>query len=283
MARQPEPLERSAGLGLEWAEAHCQGCRAYHGLWQYRRIAGGIASFAVDGAVYQAIIAALRREEGLRRVLISATADYALQAVVRDAFAAAGDDETAPEITVMDRCATPLRLNAWLAADRGGSVETRRGHLLEADLGGPYDLAISHSLFFWFNEAERERLAERWFAALRPGGRVMLSNRVQAQGPIAPQGSTAALVAELTKAAPLIPADTLSRLLELAPELLKTWGGVRVESVDALTRPFALAGFELEAVFSTNDVMPGVKDIDTVPGRSSLGGKRHLVLARRPG
>ncbi|HKY95849.1 MAG TPA: class I SAM-dependent methyltransferase [Kiloniellales bacterium] len=281
--RLPEPLELSAPLALDWAETHCGRCRAYHGLWQYRRIAGGVAALGADGAIYQAIIAALRREEGLSRILISATADYALQAVVRDAFRAVGAAETAPQITVADRCATPLLLNAWLAAERGGTVATRQGDLLEMELGGPYDLTISHSLFFWFSESERERLTARWFAALRPGGRVLLSNRVMKAPPIDAKHSTAKLIGELQAAAPLFPPSVLPRLLELAPSLAAVWGGNKVESIAALTGPFSRAGFEIEAVLVANDVLPNMRDVDTLPGRPVGAGKRHLVLARRPG
>lgn len=284
LRRLPEPLERSAPLALEWAAAHCDGCRAYHGLWQYRRITGGVAALGADGAIYQAIVAALQREDGIGRILISATADYALQAVVRDAFLGNGLDETAAAITVVDRCQTPLLLNAWFAAERGGSVETRRGRLLEADLGGPYDFALSHSLFFWFDPSERERLAARWFAALRPGGRVLLSNRVSALAArVDAKHSTAKLVEELQAAAPLLSADVLRRLLDLAPGLAATWGSHAVDSVEALTGPFAGAGFEIEAVLVANEVLPGMKDVNTMPGRTVSAGKRHLVLARRPG
>lgn len=282
LERLPEPLERSAPLGLEWAETHCGQCKAYHGLWQYRRITGGVAGGA-DGAIYQAIVARLVREEGLRHVLISATADYALQALVRDGFRAAGRDEGEAAITVIDRCKTPLLLNRWLAAERGAAVETRQGELLRADLGGPYDLAISHSLFYWFTPAERPLLAARWFAALRPGGRVLLSNRIS-QNPIVPaKVSTPALLAELRGAAERLPATLLPRLLELAADLHRVWSDNRVESVQALTEPFAAAGFEIEAVLVADDVLPAMRDVNTMPGKLPGGGKRHLVVARRPG
>jgi SAM-dependent methyltransferase len=284
-ARAKEPLAASAPLALDWAESHCQGCRAYHGLWQYRRLIGGVVALDADGPIYQAVLAALAREEGLRRVLIAAAADYAVQAIVRDAFRGIGEEESAAQITVVDRCATPLLVNAWLAQRRGGSIVTRQGNLLDVALGDRYDIVLSHSLFHWFSPQERCRLTERWFEALRPGGRVLLSNRVRPfneQGLPDTESLSAALVRELEGASDRLPADALPRLLALAPEMHRKNEHHLARSIDEVTRPFEAAGFEIEAVMVAEDLLPGMQDRDTFFGLRLAEAKRHLVLARRP-
>ncbi len=49
---------------------------------------------------------------GITRILISGAADYALLARI---VTMASRHNATPEITVLDRCETPLRLNSWYA------------------------------------------------------------------------------------------------------------------------------------------------------------------------
>jgi hypothetical protein len=229
-------------------------------------------------------VARLAEVEGLRRILIAASADYAQQAVVRDAFLGVGGSESDPQILVVDRCATPLRLNAWLAEWRGGSVETRQGDLLDMDLGRGHELILSHSLFYFFSAEQRVQLAQRWYTALAPGGRVLLSNRIRygAPQPVPDEKtSTAVLIREIESARDRLSPAVLPRLLALAPQLYGSWMQHRLYGLESLLMPFAAAGFEIEALLVADDFLGPQPDRSSMPGEEASA-KRHLVVARRP-
>jgi hypothetical protein len=113
--RIAEPLLESAPLAFTTAMARCthdSACQVYHALWQYLRIAEIVRSVRVDGPIYAAVAERLARAGQLRRVLITATADYSMLAHVAHGARRAGADV---EFSIIDQCATALHLNAWYA------------------------------------------------------------------------------------------------------------------------------------------------------------------------
>ena len=55
---------------------HDSACQVYHALWQYLRLAEIVRSVRVDGPIYAAVAERMARAGQLRRVLITATADF---------------------------------------------------------------------------------------------------------------------------------------------------------------------------------------------------------------
>lgn len=176
-------LRESAALALGWSQQFCgtdaggkPDCGWYHGFWQIARVmgigkeAGGHSNF---------LSAALRehaRDGRFRRVLVSGTVDYAMPALVYEAYAL----ENAPvELTVVDWCETPLLLSRWYGARVGQTVRTVRSNILDMCEPGAFDLVLTNSFLGYFTAEQRQRLFAVWADLLRPGGKAILSNRLR--------------------------------------------------------------------------------------------------------
>jgi hypothetical protein len=99
-----EDLAQLAASQYRLADRYCDRCRNFHALWPYRRVARIAGAAEAGGGALESILAdAFAR--GRRKVVIAGAADTGLLALT--ARAGAGRDI---EITVIDRCRTPLEL-----------------------------------------------------------------------------------------------------------------------------------------------------------------------------
>lgn len=172
----------SAPLAWDAAEELChrdreghRPCVAYHRLWQYLALLGIVRSIRADTRFLIDAFRRAAREEGARRILISGAADYGMLAHVVEAFEL---EALEPQITVVDRCATPLMLNRWYAARCGLTVETRQADVLCYQPDAPADVVCSHSFLGWFTPTDKRRLAMAWHDMLVPGGIVVTTRRL---------------------------------------------------------------------------------------------------------
>lgn len=176
-----EPLRESAPVAFQLAMACCRSpeggasCRPYHAVWQYLRLAGEARSVKVDGALYVAAAERLARQGRLRRVLITATADYSLMAHLALGARRGG---AAPVFHVVDRCETSLRMNRWYADEMELALETTQSDVLDFASSQRFDLISAHSFVQWLPAADRPRLFALWRRHLTETGRVCFSNRV---------------------------------------------------------------------------------------------------------
>jgi SAM-dependent methyltransferase len=177
-----EPLQSTAPLAREYAIRFCRsglagrgGCFWYHGIWQYLRLLGVAASPERHAGFFGRAFASLAADGGFSRVLICGTADYALLAHLVRAYGQAGGRA---RTTIIDRCETPLALCRWYAARVGEKVETARAEALDYRPARPFDLICTHSFLSRFPAVRREGLMAAWRAALRPGGRLVTSTRL---------------------------------------------------------------------------------------------------------
>jgi hypothetical protein len=122
-----EPLAESATLARRLAPRTCRpigpgtrDCAPYHGLVQYLRLLGVVASPLRQGRFYRDALRDVPPAPHTR-VLIAGAADYCMLALVLDAYR---DRAGALEVTVIDRCPTPLELCRWYAARAGVPVTT---------------------------------------------------------------------------------------------------------------------------------------------------------------
>jgi len=83
------------------------------------------------------------------------------------------------QITVVDRCETPLMLNRWYAARAGASIATARADILELREAQAYDAICTHSFLVLFSPEQRRALLARWRGLLRPGGKVVTVVRLR--------------------------------------------------------------------------------------------------------
>jgi SAM-dependent methyltransferase len=162
-ARFGEDLPTMAAQAYALADRYCSHCRNFHALWPYRRLARmcGAAESGADEIerTLTRLIAA-----GGKRILIAAAADTGLLATV--ARAGAGLD---PEITVVDRCETPLELCRRYASECGLPVDTRIVDLNALDLAG-FDVVYANSVLQFIPVDLRVNMLTRVRRSLRPGG-----------------------------------------------------------------------------------------------------------------
>lgn len=198
-----EPLALSAALARSWAAEQCMHdagagpCDAYHGFWQTMRLMRLGATLGGHPGHYLEAIAAWaaqpRHGGAPRRVLVSGCADYSMLAHVWHAGAAVAADM---DITVLDICPTPLRLNTWLAERHGRSVRTVCEDIRTHRPGAAYDLVITSSFLGFFHPSDRPELFQAYRAMLRDGGQLVFSNRLRAAPEHEPVGFTPAQAAQ---------------------------------------------------------------------------------------
>jgi len=94
---------------------------------------------------------------------------------VLDAFSR---ERVVPEITLVDRCATPLKLCRWYAERFGYAIETVPCDLTEFRPERPYDLICVHSLLSCIPSERHQALVATWHGLLRPGGLLMMANNL---------------------------------------------------------------------------------------------------------
>ena len=186
--RLAEPLAESAAMQLELAEEFCRDdCRWYHGPRLYLRALGIVRGIRPDTPFVLDAIGQVAATTDHAKVLVSGTADYAMLAHVVTAFRAAGRPLT---VTVLDKCLTPLRMNAWYGERVGVPVEVHHGDVFDLPGEEVFDLVCSHAFLGRFDAAGRRRLAAKWYALLKPGGTVVTAHRwrhvnVDAEFPLA--------------------------------------------------------------------------------------------------
>lgn len=286
-----EPLAASAKLALDWSQSLCRqeggegrdpGCAWYHGSWQMLRLLGLFHSIRSDDDFF---LAGLQQEieAGARRILVSGAADYALQARI---MAAAGSNRRAIKLTVLDRCATPLKLNAWYAAQLGMKIETVQNDVLCYQPAEPFDLVCTHSFLCFFDAESRVRLIGNWYDMLAPGGAVMTAQRVRCADREAIISYNNAQIASLVQTARDL-AVTAGAAHEITPELAghlargyatHHWTHL-IGSVRELRTPFEECGYVLET-FEPPGATQHVLDVPGTP--NPQGSQRWRILARKP-
>lgn len=284
-----EPLAESAMLARDWAREHCvqagygqTGCAWYHGAWQALRLFGVFQSIRSDDEFILPALTSMLTE-GVRRILISGAADYALLARV---VAAAGARRGDLRVTVVDRCATPLKLNAWYGERAGIAVDVVQGDILEFDAPGAFDLVCTHSFICFFAPGDRQRLLQQWWACLAPGGRVLTAQRARTEDHLPVIRYSGHEVEQLAARAYQL-AGTQGSMAGFSPELVRDlaigyganhWTYL-VRTPQSIRDLFEDQGFELETFTSPGNHQ---KVVDRPGTPNQAGSVRWRVLARRP-
>jgi SAM-dependent methyltransferase len=191
-----EPLTESAPIAHRLAREHCrkdpttgEDCAWYHGFWQYMR-AMNVAK--VLGEQAQFVVEALRsaaRSGQFARVLVSGSADYSMPAHVLWAYRAEG---AALDLEVVDLCETPIAMTRWYAERVGARVTGYVSDIVAFESARPYDVVMTNSFLGYFDLPARARLFDRWARLLRPGGKLVITNRIRTGVGYEPVGFTAA-------------------------------------------------------------------------------------------
>lgn len=257
-------------------------CAWYHGFWPYMRLLDYGSSPELHKGFYLEGLAPLAAG-GEPRILISGAADFAMLEVAREAFAGG---RARPEFTVIDRCETPLALCRWFTGQAGFAIETQAADVLAYEAAPGFDAIVTHSFLGNFPPEVRPRLAQRWFALLRPGGRVLTINRVRGREAAAATrfstqeagGFQARLLADLERHRAYLPCPP-AQIAALAEPYLREKRSHPVRTREELADLFHGAGFELEcfAELEASDPGRGRPSGPTMPGGASY----MKVIARR--
>ena len=176
-----EPLMVSAPIAFQIAHERCPppenpaSCRGYHAVWQYLRLADQARSLKVDGGLYAATAERLARMGTLRRVLVTATADYSMLAHLAFGARCGGAD---PVFHIVDRCASALELNRWYGDRMGLKVELTQSDVLQFESAHVSDLVCAHSFVSWVRVEDRPALFGQWRKNLSDEGRLCFTTRV---------------------------------------------------------------------------------------------------------
>lgn len=181
-----EPLAVSAPLARRWAGELCRkdpatggDCSWYHGLWQDLRSVGLAASPEHQAGFFLEAFQEVARRPGRKRVLISGAADYSILAYV---LGACDENGVEADVTVLDRCETPLALNRWYAERLGKTISTVGGDIFHYEGALPFDVICSHSFLGQIFREKRPALIDRWARLLAPDGVIVTVNRVRPAG-----------------------------------------------------------------------------------------------------
>lgn len=182
MTASPPPMDLS-GLRIpppdqvqELARQNCLDCAWYHGFWPLVR-ALGLGTVPEDhAAFYSTALDGWREAEATDRVLVCGAADASMPWLIHRILRGGGH---APELTILDRCATPLALCRDAFREAAIAVRTVRSEVLDAHLPESFDLIVTHSFLGYFTASERPLLFAQWFNWLRSGGRVLTVNRLR--------------------------------------------------------------------------------------------------------
>jgi hypothetical protein len=166
-----EDLADLAEYEFRIAQQSCVGCAEYHALWGYGRLAGINDGVAIDAALMAPVLARLAGPGA--RILIAGAADAGLLAL-----AAAATRQTRPNISVADRCETPLAVCRRFAQAHALAITTLRTELAAESVQGRYDLILTHNLLLFVPPSARSSLLRNLASALSDRGRLVLANRM---------------------------------------------------------------------------------------------------------
>lgn len=275
----------SALLARRLAPTLCwPGCADYHATVQLMRLLDLVVTPSTHAGFYREALGAEARR-GACDVLVSGCADHGMLATVLDAFAHAGEGVATPSVTVLDVCETPVRISRDWAAARSVTVQELVADATALAGEAEWDLITTESLLTLLTPESRRAVAAAWCRALRPGGAVVTSCRLQPGGGQEPPSDGRAAAFEERVRAELATAVlpeglTEADLLEAARRFALSVTVWPVGSEEELRDVLTGGGLEVERL----DVWEDEGLMGT--GQAAAGARRPAtyarVVARRP-
>ena len=208
------------------------------------------------------------------QVLIAGGADYGMLALASAACRAAG---TRAEFCMIDWCETPLRLARWYAERESLTLRTTRRDLLDAGEEASCDAACTHALLGHFPPARRPQLLASLHRALRPGGFLVMAQRLRPGSGDAPASFSVRQVEDFVAAV----AARDVRLSEAARAYASRQISWPVRSASEIQTLFEDAGFRVEHLSSApmaGEAGTAGLNVPTVAGNASYA----RIIARKP-
>jgi SAM-dependent methyltransferase len=130
-------------------------------------------------------------------VLVFGSGDYSMPAHVLWAYR---EERTRIDLHVLDRCETPLALSRWYARRVGAAVTTAQVDAPHYRPEHAFDVVVTNSFLGYFDRDARRRLFACWGDSLRPGGKLLFTNRLRPNSGDDPIGFSEAQAARLVEA-----------------------------------------------------------------------------------
>jgi SAM-dependent methyltransferase len=183
-------------------------------------------------------------------MLISGAADYSMPAHVLKAYR---NVEAAVQVTVLDRCETPLYLCRWYAERMSVTMDTCACDILDFAPQDRFDVTCSHSFLARFPPRQRKDLMSAWQRILRPGGKVVTNARLNPSAPddgtgFSPDQVTAfrdRVYREAVKHRDALGIDP-DEIAEHARQYAKAWRTHSIRTPQEITGLFEDGGFDLD-------------------------------------
>jgi hypothetical protein len=169
-----EDLAALAARAAALAPIHCTDCVGYHGAWPTLRLTEAIGGIDADRETLVPLLASLAQEHARCRWLIAGMSDTGLLAITASALRMARNPAM---VTLVDRCATPLRLCHEYAAASGIDVASAKADLTTY-AASPQDVVFAHSILSHIPADARGQALARMRSWLSPNGCLVLVARV---------------------------------------------------------------------------------------------------------
>lgn len=173
----PEPLAQLARFAFDWAETLCKPkheCFSYHRLWSLVRLIEADGALPAGEIFFRRQVKACSRN-GKIHALISGGADTGVMALAVESALKHGLDI---RISAIDRCDTPLQQMRLYGNANRISVDTYAISLDQIPRALNVDIILCHSILSHISRKHYLAVFRAWNGALRPGGRVVMSQRL---------------------------------------------------------------------------------------------------------
>lgn len=158
-----------AEADFAFALEHCSACTDYHATRPYLMLSGTRRGPQRDGEMLAGLLRQYFPTGG--SLLIAGSADASLLDYCLDLLGSG-----LGQVTVADRCPSPLHVAERSAERRGVAIETEVADLTTAAPFGSYDLILSHLILRFLSAEGRLAYLRLMRAMLRPGGRLVVVN-----------------------------------------------------------------------------------------------------------
>ncbi len=176
-----EDLPFLSRLAYRISATECAGCRNYHVAWPYLRSLGANGGGPEFG--WREQLAALAEAAAGRRHVrwfLAGSADAGQLAMVAEAMRA--HPEATYDVTIVDRCATPLALCREHASAASIALDTVKGELENYVADDPFDIVIMHHTIVFVPEARCASFLKHASGWLAPDGHLVMTLSIDPPG-----------------------------------------------------------------------------------------------------
>lgn len=172
-----EPLAPLARFAFDWANTLCDpnhSCSSYHRMWPFVRLIETGGALPAGQEFFHREVQTCSRD-GKVHAIISGGADTGVMALAVEGALKDGLDL---RITAVDRCRTPLEQMRLYGAANSIEVDIHAITLDQIPAGLDADIILGHTILTQIPAEGHLAVFQAWSDALRPGGRIVMSQRL---------------------------------------------------------------------------------------------------------